>query len=43
MLKQTREADLALFVEASGAARPGSPQELPMTVVIPAYVISEIT
>jgi flagellar biosynthetic protein FliP len=42
MLKQTRETDLALFVEASKAARPATPADLPMTVVIPAYVISEI-
>jgi flagellar biosynthetic protein FliP len=42
MLKQTREADLALFVEAAKAERPTSPQDLAMSVVIPAYVISEI-
>jgi flagellar biosynthetic protein FliP len=42
MLKQTREADLALFVQASRTERPETPQDLPMTVVIPAYVISEI-
>lgn len=42
MLKQTRETDLALFVEVSKEERPASPQDLPMTVVIPAYVISEI-
>jgi flagellar biosynthetic protein FliP len=42
MLKQTRETDLALFVEASKSARPESSSDLPMKVVIPAYVISEI-
>ncbi len=42
MLKQTRETDLALFVEASKSARPATPADIPMTVVIPAYVISEI-
>jgi flagellar biosynthetic protein FliP len=42
MLRQTREADLALFVELSGAARPASPADLPMTVVIPAFAISEL-
>ena len=42
MLKQTRESDLALFVQASRTERPETPQDLPMTVVIPAYVISEI-
>ena len=42
MLKQTRETDLALFVEASKSTRPATPADIPMTVVIPAYVISEI-
>ena len=42
MLKQTRETDLSLFVEVSKRERPATPQDLPMTVVIPAYVISEI-
>ena len=42
MLKQTRETDLALFVELSKAPKPRSASELPMTVVMPAYVISEL-
>ncbi len=42
MLKQTREKDLALFVELSHAARPEEPNDLPMRVVIPAYIISEL-
>jgi flagellar biosynthetic protein FliP len=42
MLKQTREADLALFLELSKVEKPKSAQELPMTVVIPAYIISEL-
>jgi flagellar biosynthesis protein FliP len=42
MLKQTREADLALFVELGKVAKPKTAQELPMTVVMPAYVISEL-
>jgi flagellar biosynthetic protein FliP len=42
MLKQTREADLALFVELARLPRPSSPQELPMRVVIPAFAISEL-
>jgi flagellar biosynthetic protein FliP len=42
MLKQTREADLALFVELGKVERPQTAAELPMTVVIPAYVISEL-
>jgi flagellar biosynthetic protein FliP len=42
MLRQTREADLALFVELSKVGRPASPQDLPMRVVIPAFAISEL-
>ena len=42
MLKQTREADLALFIELSRVEKPKTAQELPMTVVIPAYIISEL-
>jgi flagellar biosynthetic protein FliP len=42
MLRQTREADLKLFVELSKTPVPKSASELPMTVVIPAYVISEL-
>jgi len=42
MLKQTRENDLKLFLELSKAPKPKSKEELPMTVVIPAYVISEL-
>ena len=42
MLKQTREADLALFVELARLPRPASAQELPMRVIIPAYAISEL-
>jgi flagellar biosynthesis protein FliP len=42
MLRQTREADLGLFIELSKTRPPATPQELPMTVVVPAYVISEL-
>ena len=42
MLKQTRETDLALFIELGRIAKPRTAQELPMTVVMPAYVISEL-
>jgi flagellar biosynthesis protein FliP len=42
MLKQTREADLALFVELGKVPRPSSPSALPMRVVIPAFAISEL-
>jgi flagellar biosynthesis protein FliP len=42
MLKQTREDDLRLFVELSKVPTPPSAADLPMRVVIPAYVISEL-
>ena len=42
MLKQTREADLALFMELGKITKPPTSAGLPMTVVIPAYVISEL-
>ena len=42
MLKQTREADLALFVNLGKVERPSTPDDLPMRVVIPAFAISEL-
>lgn len=42
MLKQTREADLALFVELGRLPRPERLEDLPMRVVIPAFAISEL-
>lgn len=42
MLKQTRQTDLALFVEISKTPRPSTAADLPMLVVIPAYAISEL-
>jgi flagellar biosynthetic protein FliP len=42
MLKQTRQTDLALFVDLSGSPKPARSSDLPMLVVIPAYAISEL-
>jgi len=42
MLKQTREADLALFAGLAQIDRPASTQDIPMRVVIPAFAISEL-
>lgn len=42
MLKFTRQSDLELFVEAAKAPRPRTPADLPMRVVIPAYIVSEL-
>jgi flagellar biosynthetic protein FliP len=43
MLKQTREQDLQLFYEISNRARPARGDEIPMTVVMPAFMVSELT
>jgi len=42
MLGYTREKDLALFVELSKMPRPDKPDDLPMSIVIPAYILSEL-
>ena len=42
MLKQTRESDLALFIELGEIEKPDTKAELPMRVIMPAYVISEL-
>lgn len=43
MLRQTREKDLALFVGLSKMPRPRNPDEVPLTTLVPAFVISELT
>jgi len=42
MLKFAREKDLALFVELGKEPRPRRPEDLPMRVVVPAYILSEL-
>ncbi len=42
MLRQTRETDLALFFKISGAPAIKTPEEVPMRVLIPAYITSEL-
>jgi len=42
MLRQTRENDLALFTDLAKVPRPQTAADLPMRVVIPAYITSEI-
>jgi flagellar biosynthesis protein FliP len=42
MLKYAREKDLALFVAASMTARPAKAEDLPLRVVVPAYMLSEL-
>ena len=42
MLKFAREKDLALFIELADAPRPARPDDVPMRVVVPAYILSEL-
>jgi flagellar biosynthetic protein FliP len=42
MFKQTREKDLALFVDVAGAARPKGIDDISTMVLIPSFVVSEI-
>ncbi|MBI1830842.1 MAG: flagellar type III secretion system pore protein FliP [Planctomycetes bacterium] len=42
MLRQTRRQDLALFVHMARIAPPESPEETPLRVLVPAFVISEL-
>lgn len=42
MLKQTRENDLALFVNLSDAPRPNSAEDISTSTLIPAFIISEL-
>jgi flagellar biosynthetic protein FliP len=41
MLRQSREADLALFVKMANAEPPSSLMDIDMHIVIPAFIISE--
>ena len=41
MLRQCREADLTLFVQMAKIEPPGSPMEIGLHIVIPAFIISE--
>jgi len=42
MLKQTREADLAMFANVARVEKIASPEEIPMRILIPAFVVSEL-
>ena len=42
MFKQTREKDLAMLLEIAKAPRPESVADVPTTVLIPAFIISEL-
>jgi len=43
MLRQTREADLKLFYDATRTALPGTPDDVGLQLAVPAFVISELT
>jgi flagellar biosynthesis protein FliP len=42
MLRYAREKDLALFTAAALVPKPNKPQDLPLRVVAPAYILSEL-
>ncbi|MBU8869855.1 MAG: flagellar type III secretion system pore protein FliP [Gemmatimonadales bacterium] len=42
MLGQVREKDIGLFLELTETEAPDTPEELPMLVVIPSFVLSEL-
>lgn len=42
MLKQTREKDLALFIKLSGKPQPERADDIPLSVIVPGFAISEL-
>jgi flagellar biosynthetic protein FliP len=42
MLRQTREKDLSLFMRLTGTQKVQSPKDVPLRLVIPAFMISEL-
>jgi flagellar biosynthetic protein FliP len=42
MFKQTRKKDIALFVEIADRPRPKNVDDVPMSVLIPSFIISEL-
>jgi len=43
MFQQTRPKDLALFLQIAGEGRPETPEDVSTLVLIPAFVVSEMT
>ena len=43
MLKHTRQADLALFYNATETPLPETPDDVSMRMAVPAYIVSELT
>lgn len=42
MLRQTRPADLSLFLQLGGQPRPARPEDVPLWTLIPAFAVSEL-
>ena len=42
MLKQTRSKDITLFIKLSQTPKPSAVEDIPTTVLIPAFIISEL-
>ena len=42
MMKQTRESDLAFFIQLSHKTQPATPDEITVWQVAPAYIVSEL-
>ncbi len=42
MLKQTRQKDIALFLDISKEPPPATPEDIPLRVLVPAFAISEL-
>jgi len=43
LLRQTRDSDLRLFYEIAGTERPVRGDEVPLSVAVPAFMVSELT
>lgn len=43
MMKHTRQKDLGLFMKIAGEQRPQTPDDVPLTSLIPAFVLSELS
>ena len=43
MLEQTRAKDLQFFLDLTNTAQPKTPREVPLHVLVPAFVLSELT
>jgi len=42
MMKQTREADLALFLKLSGGPQLNGPEDVPLRILVPSFITSEL-